>query len=88
LTRFVFSVAIPAFLFHLMADFSSLPAVDARLLIAYFGGCLVVFAVGRVIAATVFRLRRRVAVGVRDGRNLRQQCAARPAAWRKSRSAT
>ena len=56
LTRFVFSVAIPAFLFHLMADFSSLPAVDARLLIAYFGGCLVVFAVGRVIAATVFRL--------------------------------
>ena len=56
LTRFVFSVAIPAFLFHLMADFSSLPAVDARLLIAYFGGCLVVFAVGRLIAATVFRL--------------------------------
>lgn len=56
LTRFVFSVAIPAFLFRLMADFSRLPAVDARLLIAYFGGCLVVFALGRVIAATLFRL--------------------------------
>jgi len=56
LTRFVFSVAIPAFLFRLMSDFSRLPAVDARLLIAYFGGCLVVFVLGRVIAATLFRL--------------------------------
>ncbi len=56
LTQFVFSVAIPAFLFRLMADFSRLPAVDARLLIAYFGGCLVVFTLGRVIAATLFRL--------------------------------
>jgi predicted permease len=56
LTRFVFSVAIPAFLFRLMSDFSRLPPVDARLLIAYFGGCLVVFVLGRVIAATLFRL--------------------------------
>jgi predicted permease len=56
LTRFVFSVAIPAFLFRLMADFSRLPRVDARLLVAYFGGCLVVFVLGRVIAATLFRL--------------------------------
>jgi len=56
LTRFVFSVAIPAFLFRLMSDFSRLPPVDARLLLAYFGGCLVVFALGRVIAATLFRL--------------------------------
>jgi malonate transporter len=56
LTRFVFSVAIPAFLFRLMSNFSRLPPVDARLLIAYFGGCLVVFVLGRVIAATVFRL--------------------------------
>lgn len=56
MTRFVFSVAIPAFLFRLMADFSRLPPVDARLLIAYFGGCLIVFALGRVLAATLFRL--------------------------------
>jgi predicted permease len=56
LTRFVFSVAIPAFLFLLMSDFSQLPPVDARLLIAYFGGCLAVFALGRVIAATLFHL--------------------------------
>jgi len=56
LTRFVFSVAIPAFLFHLMSDFSRLPPVDARLLIAYFGGCLVVFVLGRIVAARVFGL--------------------------------
>lgn len=54
LTRFVFSVAIPAFLFRLMSDFSRLPAVDARLLIAYFGGCLLVFVVGRLFAQRAF----------------------------------
>jgi malonate transporter and related proteins len=56
LTRFVFAVAIPAFLFRLMSDFSRLPPVDARLLLAYFGGALLVFALGRVIAAKFFRL--------------------------------
>ena len=39
-----------------MSRFLAAAAVDARLLIAYFGGCLVVFALGRVIAATLFRL--------------------------------
>jgi malonate transporter len=56
LTHFVFSVAVPALLFRLMSDFSDLPAVDARLLIAYFGACLAVFLLGRFIAARVFRL--------------------------------
>jgi len=56
LTRFVFSVAIPAFLFRLMSDFSRLPPVDARLLIAYFGGCLIVFVLGRIVAASFFHL--------------------------------
>jgi len=56
LTRFVFSVAILAFLFRLMSSFSHFPRVDARLLIAYFGGCLAVFLLGRAIAATLFRL--------------------------------
>jgi len=51
LTRFVFAVAIPAFLFRLMSDFPKLPPVDARLLIAYFGGCFVTFALARMIAA-------------------------------------
>lgn len=56
LTRFTFSVAIPAFLFRLMIDFRSLPPVDARLLIAYFGGSLLMFAVSRVVAARAFRM--------------------------------
>jgi predicted permease len=56
LTHFVFSVAIPALLFRLMSDFSKLPPVDARLLIAYFGACLAVFLLGRFIAARFFRL--------------------------------
>ncbi len=56
LTRFVFAVAIPALLFRLMSDFSRLPPVDARLLIAYFGACLIVFAAGRAIARRVFRM--------------------------------
>jgi malonate transporter len=56
LTRFVFYVAVPALLFRLMSDFSRLPPVDARLLVAYFGACLVVFALARVIAARIFRL--------------------------------
>ena len=54
LTRFTFSVAIPALLFRLMMDFRALPAVDARLLIAYFGGSLLMFAVSRIVAARAF----------------------------------
>jgi malonate transporter len=54
LTRFVFGVAIPAFLFRLMSDFSQLPPVDARLLIAYFGGGFVTFGLARIVAARAF----------------------------------
>jgi malonate transporter and related proteins len=50
LTRFVFAVAVPAFLFRLMSDFSKLPPVDARLLLAYFGGGLATYALARVVA--------------------------------------
>lgn len=56
LSRFVFSIALPAMLFHLMSDLSRLPPVDARLLLAFFGSCLIVFAVGRVVAWRFFRL--------------------------------
>jgi predicted permease len=56
LTRFVFSVAVPALLFRMMSGFSRLPPVDARLLIAYFGGCAIVFAAGRVVASSMFRM--------------------------------
>lgn len=56
LSRFVFSVAMPALLFHLMSDFSNLPPVDTRLLIAFFGGCLITFFLARLIAWKVFAL--------------------------------
>ena len=56
LSKFVFAVAVPALLFSLMSDFSRLPPVDARLLIAYFGGCLIVFALGRAVGLWLFGL--------------------------------
>lgn len=55
-TRFVFTVALPAMLFRLMSDLSRLPPVDVRLLIAFFGGCLLVFIGGRWLAWRVFGL--------------------------------
>jgi predicted permease len=56
LTRFVFNVAVPTLLFRLMSDFSRLPHVDTRLLIAFFGGCLIVYVIGRAIGAALFRM--------------------------------
>jgi malonate transporter len=56
LGRFAYAVAMPAMLFRMMSDFSQLPPVDARLLLAFFGGCLIVFVIGRVVAYSLFRL--------------------------------
>jgi predicted permease len=56
LTDFVFRLALPAMLFHMMSDFSKLPPVDARLLIAFFGSCLIVFVAGRLFCAWYFKL--------------------------------
>jgi malonate transporter len=56
LTRFVFSLALPALLFRLMCDLSRLPPVDARLLLAFFGGCFIVFVLGRVAGRALFHL--------------------------------
>jgi hypothetical protein len=56
LSRFVFSVALPAMLFRLMSDLSQLPPVDPRLLLAFFGGCLIVFVIGRLVAWRLFAL--------------------------------
>ncbi len=56
LTRFTFAVAIPALLFRLMADRSAVSSFDARLLLAFFGGCLIVFVLGRLLGWAVFRL--------------------------------
>jgi predicted permease len=55
LASFVFSVAVPALLFRLMSDFSSLPRVDPLLLVAYFGGTLIVYAIAMLVGRTLFR---------------------------------
>ncbi len=56
LSRFAYAVAIPAMLFRMMSDFSTMPPVDARLLLAFFGGCLIVFIIGRLVAHSLFHL--------------------------------
>ncbi len=56
LSRFVFAVALPALLFRTMVARSEQPPVDARLLIAFFGGCVAVFVIARLIAWRAFGL--------------------------------
>ncbi len=55
-SRLAFSIALPAMMFHMMSHMAPLPPVDARLLIAFFGSCLIVFAAGRWLAARWFHL--------------------------------
>lgn len=55
-SKFVFNVALPAMLFHLMSGLQELPPVKVRILIAFFGGCLLVFIAGRWFAARLFGL--------------------------------
>jgi predicted permease len=56
LSKFVFAVALPALLFRLMSGLAALPPVDPKLLLAYFGGCVLVFILGRGVARFAFRL--------------------------------
>lgn len=52
----VFLGALPLLLFHLMSHFSEMPPADGRVLLAFFGGCLVVFALGRFVGPRVLGL--------------------------------
>ena len=54
ISGFVFTVALPAMLFQMMSHGATLPPVDERVLIAYFGSCLIVFAIGRAAGAWLF----------------------------------
>jgi predicted permease len=56
LTRFVFNIAIPTLLFRMMSEFARAPRVDAKLLVAFFGGCLAVYVVARLLAWSLFRM--------------------------------
>lgn len=42
LSQFVFKLLMPVMLFHLMSDGSNRPPVDWKVLIAFFGSCVVV----------------------------------------------
>ena len=39
-----------------MSDFAREPRVDARLLLAFFGGCIVVYAIARLAAFALFHM--------------------------------
>jgi hypothetical protein len=56
LSKFLFAVPLPAMLFRLGSDLSKLPPVDARVLVAFFGGCLVLFVIARLAGLLLFRL--------------------------------
>lgn len=49
LSRFLFNIAIPVMLFRIMANFYTQPAVDVKLLLAFFGGSFIVFLISRVV---------------------------------------
>lgn len=54
--RAVFAIALPAMLFQLMSHQASLPSVNPRVPVAYFGSCLIVFFLGRAIARWCFAM--------------------------------
>jgi malonate transporter len=54
--RAVFAIALPAMLFQLMSHQALLPPVNPRILVAYFGSCLIVFFLGRAIARWWFEM--------------------------------
>jgi len=56
MNTFVFNLAMPALLFHLMSDLSKLPPLDTRLLLAFFGGCLLTFLMGYGLGGSLFKL--------------------------------
>lgn len=56
LNRFCFTLVLPCMLFHVMCSFYKTPPVDLRLLIAFFGSCFIVYALGRYIAKKLFHL--------------------------------
>ena len=55
-SKLVFTALLPAMLFHTMSKLREMPPVNAQLLIAFFGGCFIVFFIGRFVAAKYFRM--------------------------------
>lgn len=57
LSKYAFTVAIPALLFKLMSHVTQMPAPDWGVAGAFFGSCLLVFLAGRVAAKRLCRLK-------------------------------
>ena len=55
LSQFVFKLLMPVMLFHLMSDASERPPVDFKVLIAFFGSCVVVYIIGSFLGGRIFR---------------------------------
>lgn len=55
LSQFVFKLLMPVMLFHLMSDGSNCPPVDWKVLIAFFGSCVVVYIIGNLLGGKLFR---------------------------------
>ena len=56
LGSFTFRLLMPALLFKLMSHLSEMPPVDWRVLIVFFGSCIIIYACGRVVAKKCFGL--------------------------------
>ncbi len=54
LSRLVFKFLMPMLLFRQMSHLSEMPPVDLRVLIAFFGSCIVVFIMGRQMGKRLF----------------------------------
>ena len=55
LSQFVFKLLMPVMLFHLMSDGSNRPPVDWKVLIAFFGSCVVVYIIGNFLGGKFFK---------------------------------
>ena len=55
LSQFVFKLLMPVMLFHLMSDASDRPPVDWKVLIAFFGSCVVVYIIGNILGGKLFK---------------------------------
>lgn len=55
-TKFTFYIAFPIMLFQIMSHFSEHSEIDANLLLVFFGGSFMVFALGCFIAVKFFKL--------------------------------
>ena len=55
LSQFVFKLLMPVMLFDLMSKTADMPPVDWSVLIAFFGSCIVVYIIGSILGAKLFK---------------------------------